>query len=92
VLADGQVAAGGATLLAYGCTRGDFVLTLLVKQPQFVEIARNGDTFERLDFSTPPPDGVWRGRVPAVAEGGTCELELRPSGLLGTTVFLFERR
>ena len=92
VLADGQVAPGGATLLAYGCRRGEFVLTLLVKQPQTVEIALNGETFERLDFTTLPPDGIWRGRVPAVAEKGTCELELRPSGLLGTTVFLFERR
>ena len=78
-------------MLAYGCTRGDFVLTLLVKQPQTVEIARNGATFERLDFSTLPPGGVWRGRVAAVASNGTCELELHPTGLLGTTVFLFER-
>jgi hypothetical protein len=92
ILADGQVAAGGATLRAYGCTRGDFVLTLLVKQPQMVDLGRNGQPFERLDLTTPPPDGVWRGRVPAVAQDGTCELDLRPTGLLGTTVFLFERR
>jgi hypothetical protein len=92
ILADGQVAAGGATLRAYGCTRGDFVLTLLVKQPQTVDVMRNGDLFERLDLTTPPPDGVWRGRIPAVPQDGVCELELRPSGLLGTTVFLFERR
>jgi hypothetical protein len=92
ILADGQVAPGGATLLAYGCTRGDFVLTLLVKEPQVVSIGRNGEPFERLDFTQPPPDGVWRGRVPAVAHDGRCQLELRPGGLLGTTVFLFERR
>jgi hypothetical protein len=92
VLANGDIAAGGATLVAYACARGDFVLTLLVKQPQLVEISRNGDTFERFDFSTLPPDGVWRGRVPAVARDGTCELGLHPSGLVGTTVFLFERR
>jgi hypothetical protein len=92
ILADGQVAAGGATLRAYGCSRGDFVLTLLVKQPQMVDVRRNGETFERLDFTAPPPDGIWRGRVPAVARDGICELELRPTGLLGTTVFLFERR
>jgi hypothetical protein len=90
ILANGDVAPGGATLTAYDCKRGDFVLTLLVKQPQTVELSRNGGVFERLDFSTPPPDGVWRGRVPAVPENGVCELEVRPTGLLGTTVFLFE--
>ena len=92
VLANGDVAAGGATLLAYACGRGDFLLTLLVKQPQMVEVTRNGEPFEQLDFTTLPPDGVWRGRVPAVPRDGACEIGLRPSGLLGTTVFIFERR
>jgi hypothetical protein len=91
ILANGDVAAGGATLTAYACARGTFVLTLLVKQPQTVELSRNGTVFERLDFSqTLPPGGVWRGRVPALPASGRCELELKPSGLLGTTVFLYE--
>jgi hypothetical protein len=88
---NGDVYAGGdAHLTAYGC-HGVFQLTLLVKQPQTVTILRNGAVYKRLRFATGEP---WRAEIPTgtarQAGGGPCTLDVRPSGLLGTTVFQVE--
>lgn len=81
-------------LVVYDCTRGTFVLTLLIKEPETVDLVLNGRRYRRLSFDAPPPPGyAWRGRVPVSApgSGGACTLDVVPSGLLGTTVFTFER-
>lgn len=84
------------TLVAYGCVRGGLRATLISKQDQTVEIRRDGVLFLRLPLQA---DEIWRGVVPvlpatgAAARAGrrTCRFDVRPSGLLGTTVFSFER-
>ena len=78
-------------LVAYGCTRGTFLLTLLIKEPETIELRVNGELVRRLSYSAPRPDTVWRGRLPVTGTGATCTLEVAPSGLVGTTVFSFER-
>jgi Dolichyl-phosphate-mannose-protein mannosyltransferase len=78
-----------ARLLVYGCHRGSFQVTLLVKQPETVEIRVNGRLEHRLSFSTPIPS--WHGVFAANGRGGECTLEVTPTGLLGTTVFEFDR-
>jgi hypothetical protein len=93
VQANGDIfATGQGRVTVYGCRRGAFALTLLVKEAETIDIKLNGRLYRRLDFSSGPPaeGGVWRGRVPtpAAANGqGICTLDLFPSGLLGTTVF-----
>ena len=85
---------GDGRLVAYGCRRGVFRVTLLVKQPQTVTILRNGEVYRRLRFSTGQP---WRGAIPTVPQPGRargaaeCVLDIRPSRLLGTTVFEVEQ-
>ena len=87
---------GEGTLLAYGCKTGyHFLVTLLVKTPTTIELLRNGRLYRRLKYSSPQANEVWRGRIPTI-EGagpaaGTCRLQLRSSGLIGTTVFGIER-
>jgi hypothetical protein len=88
---NGDVYPGGhARLVAFGC-HGVFQLTLLVKQPQTVTITRNGALYRRLRFTVGQP---WRAKIPVRAAGraggGRCTLDVRPSGLLGTTVFQVE--
>ena len=81
-----------ARLVAYGCTRGTFRLTLLIKEPQTVEIRLDGKLVRRLDFPSPAADEVWHGELTETGHADdTCTLELAPSGLLGTTVFEFDR-
>jgi hypothetical protein len=89
---NGDVYGGGdANLVAYDCGRGRvFRLTLLIKKPGTVTVLRNGDVYRRLRFRSPQ---VWRAVIPAVPLPGAaraaapCTLDVRPSGLIGTTVF-----
>jgi hypothetical protein len=96
VQANGDIfATGQGRVTAYGCRQGVFALTLLVKEPETIEIRLNGRPYRRLDFSAgPPPEGgVWRGTVPTPPDAnghGICTLDLVPSGLLGTTVFQYQ--
>jgi hypothetical protein len=79
-------------LIEYGCTQGRFRLTLLIKEPETVDIRLDGKLVRQLDFPSPKPDEVWRGEVAVTGhDGDRCTLEVAPSGLLGTTVFTFER-
>ena len=96
VQANGDIfATGQGRVTAYGCRRGVFALTLLVKEAETIEIRLNGRPYRRLNFSAgPPPEGgVWRGTVPTPPDAnghGICTLDLVPSGLLGTTVFQYQ--
>jgi hypothetical protein len=78
-----------ARLVAYACDKGAFRLTLIPKQPETVEIRVNGRLARKLDFRSAVPS--WHGDFPADGGGGQCTLEITPTGLLGTTVFEFDR-
>ena len=86
-----------ATLTAYGCSRGAFRATVIAKQDQVIEVVRDGVTVRRVPLRG---EQIWRGVVPApppltaAARSGrrTCTFGIRAGGLVGTTVFLFERR
>ncbi len=78
-----------ARLAAYACDKGTFRLTLIPKQPETVEIRVNGRLARKLDFRSAVPS--WHGDFPASGGGGECTLEITPTGLLGTTVFEFDR-
>ncbi len=81
-----------AQLVAYDCTGGTFRLTLLVKQPETIDLRLNGKLVRRLDFPSPKPDEVWRGGLDVAGHAhDVCTLEVAPTGLLGTTVFEFDR-
>jgi hypothetical protein len=91
---NGDIYAGSdARITGYGCNRGAFQLTLLIKQPETVTILRNGTLYRRLHFRSPAPNQPWRATIPAIPPPGrpkgqsTCRLDVHPSGLLGTTVF-----
>jgi hypothetical protein len=78
--------------VAYGCTRGTFRLTLLIKGPQTVDLSLDGKVVKHLDFPSPAPYEVWRGELPVAGHNDdACTLDVEPSGLLGTTVFTFDR-
>jgi hypothetical protein len=81
-------------LVAFGCRpQGRFLVTLLIKGAQTVTILRNGKVYRRLRFRSPAPNQPWRAAIPTLprpgipAGKGTCTLDIRPSGLVGTTVF-----
>jgi hypothetical protein len=81
-----------ARLDAYGCTSGTFRLTLIVKEAETIEIRLDGKVVRRLDYPSPRPDEVWHGELPVSGHShDTCTLEVAPTGLLGTTVFQFDR-
>jgi hypothetical protein len=81
-----------ARFVAYGCTQGTFRLTLLIKGPQTVDIRLDGRVVQQLDFPSPAPDEVWRGELPVTGhKDDACTLEVEPTGLVGTTVFTFDR-
>jgi hypothetical protein len=82
-------AAVTARLRAYSCTGGTFRLTMIVKQPQTVEIRVNGRLSRRMTFRVPIPS--WHGDFAVRGRGGECTLEVTPTGLLGTTMFKFDR-
>jgi len=78
-----------AQLAAYGCHTGTFRLTLIIKQPETVEIRTNGQLVRRLTFDSPTPS--WQGDFPVDGHGGECTLQVTPTGLVGTTVFELDR-
>lgn len=83
---------GLARLVVYDCTRGTFRLTLLIKEPETVDIRADGRLVRRLRYPSPTPQEVWSGSVDVAGHAhDTCTLELAPTGLLGTTVFEFDR-
>jgi hypothetical protein len=89
---NGDVYAGGdARLVAFACHRGGvFQITLLIKEPQAVTILRNGVVYRRVRVENPAPNQPWRATIPTVPRvgaNGTCTLDIRPNGLIGTTVF-----
>jgi len=78
-----------ARLAAYACRAGTFRVTLIPKQAETVEIRVNGRLVRRLEFAE--ATSSWHGDFPAEGRGGECTLEVTPTGLLGTTVFQFDR-
>ncbi len=78
-----------ARLEAFACRTGTFRLTVIPKQPQTVEIRVNGRLVRRLTFAE--ATSSWHGDFPANGRGGECTFEVTPTGLLGTTVFQFDR-
>ena len=53
-----------AVLVAYGCTTGTFRLTLLIKQPETIDIRVNDALVRHLDFPSPPEGQSWHGDFP----------------------------
>jgi hypothetical protein len=89
---NGDVYAGGdARLVAFACHRGGmFRVTLLIKEPQALTILRNGAFYRRVRVENPAPNQPWQATIPTVPRAGangTCTLDVRPEGLIGTTVF-----
>jgi hypothetical protein len=78
-----------ARLAVYACQSGTFRLTLIPKQEETVEIRVNGRLVRRLEFGAAASS--WHGDFSADGRGGECTLEVTPTGLLGTTVFQFDR-
>jgi hypothetical protein len=82
--------AGEARLVAYRCTSGTFSVTLLIKQPEKVDIRIDGTLVRHLDFPSVLPS--WHADLPVPErKGGTCTLSITSTGLTGTTVFEFHR-
>ena len=90
---NGDIYAGQTgRLIVYGCGNGTWGLTLLVKQSGTIELRQDSRLLRLVRVEG---GEIWRGELPALrpaARGGTCELEVTPSGLLGTTRFEFVRR
>ena len=91
---NGDVYGGGdATLFAYGCVGRVFRVTLVAKESQTVTVLRNGMPYKTLSFAAPT---AWAATIPTAAPSElaprTCTLELRPTGLVGTTVFQVQKR
>jgi len=79
-------------LVAYGCPRGVFEATLIVKGQQRITLKRNGKLLRQRTFSDPAPNEPWHLEVPTVPPKGgargrsACTLDIQPTGLLGTTL------
>jgi hypothetical protein len=83
---------GQAVLVAYGCRTGTFRVTLLIKQPEKVDIRVNGRLVRHLEFPSPPGGQTWHGDLPVVGQlGGACSMSVSTTGLTGTTQFEFDR-
>jgi hypothetical protein len=82
-----------AQIAAFDCTKGQFRLTFLIKEPETIDLRLDGRLVKRLSFPSPPAGAVWRGTVPVSSHTASrpCFLQIAPSGLLGTTVLAFER-
>jgi hypothetical protein len=90
VAANGDFASS-VYITVYACGPGRLELTLLGKSGGPVAIRANGIPQETV---VPPPNGLWRGAVPAppTRDGvSVCVFELAPSGLVGSTRIAFER-
>lgn len=79
-----------AKLVVYDCRGGRLLLTLLPKSSPVVRVLVDGRLARTLEFHGEPS---WHGTfaVPRTRAPRVCTFELQPSGLLGSTVFLFER-
>jgi hypothetical protein len=90
---NGDVFAGGAARYdAYDCTSGTFKVTLILKGPESIDIQIGDRVVQHLDFPSPKPEESWHGEFPVSGhDHDLCSLLVRPTGLLGTTVFQFER-
>jgi hypothetical protein len=83
---------GQAVLIAYGCRTGTFRVTLLIKQPENIDIRVNNKLVRHLEFPNPPGGQTWHGDLPVVGQlGGACSMSINTSGLTGTTQFEFDR-
>jgi hypothetical protein len=87
---NGDLYGGGqATLIVYGCTKGTWIMSLLLKEApgQDVTLYQDRQLLKRLHFDA----GVWAGEVPVTACAGspTCELTMTSSGLVGSSRFEF---
>lgn len=86
---NGDLYTGGpATLIVYGCTKGTWIMSVVLKDPpQDVTLYQDGQLLKRLHFDV----GVWPGAVPVTARPGsqTCELTMTSTGLVGSSRFEF---
>jgi Dolichyl-phosphate-mannose-protein mannosyltransferase len=83
---------GQAVLVAYGCRTGTFRVTLLIKQPENIDIRVNNKLVRHLEFPAPSENQSWHGDLPVVGQlGGVCSMSVTSTGLTGTTVFEFDR-
>jgi hypothetical protein len=83
---------GQGVLVAYACTRGTFRVTLLIKQPEKIDIRVDDTLVRHLEFASPSPGQSWHGDFPVnQPNGGACSLSVTSTGLTGTTVFMFDR-
>jgi hypothetical protein len=79
-------------LVAYGCPRGVFEATLIVKGQQRVTLYRNGKLYGQRTFIDPPGNLPWHLEIPTVPPKGgargrsSCAIDIQPTGLLGTTI------
>jgi 4-amino-4-deoxy-L-arabinose transferase-like glycosyltransferase len=77
-----------ATLLVYGCTKGTWILSLLIKgPPQNVVLSQDGRVLQRERFTS----DFWNGNVAIAARPGaqTCRLGITSTDVVGTTRFDF---
>jgi hypothetical protein len=80
------------TLIAYGCRRGTWALTLIPKEAEDIVIRQNRRVFRRYHFDAgEPKKGYINLDLPATARSGaqTCRLDVFSTGLVGTTRFTF---
>lgn len=81
-----------ATLRAYGCTSGSFVVTLLGKTTEEVRILLDDREVRRIPLEDGQAETVTVAASPERRDGrAVCTLTLRPSSTLGTTRFDFAR-
>jgi Dolichyl-phosphate-mannose-protein mannosyltransferase len=79
-------------LVVYACNNGTFSVTLIIKEPEVVDIRIDGRNVRHLAFPSPKENETWHGDLPVTGHGGgPCTLEVAPTGLVGTTVFTFAR-
>jgi hypothetical protein len=84
--------AGQGVLVAYGCTTGTFQVTLLIKEPEKIDIRVNDKLVRHLEFPSPSPGQSWHGDFPVSGQhGDACSLSVTSTGLTGTTQFRFDR-
>jgi Dolichyl-phosphate-mannose-protein mannosyltransferase len=84
--------AGQAVLVARECTSGTFRVTLLIKQPEVVDIRLDNRLVRHLEFSHPSANQPWHGEFPiSQPGGGVCSFSVTSPGLVGTTQFEFDR-
>ena len=84
--------AGQAVLLAYKCRSGTFRVTLLIKEPEVVDIRLDNKLVRHLEFPHPSENQPWHGDFPVANRGGrSCSMSVTSPGLVGTTQFEFDR-